>query len=86
MTDIDKLNRPRAFQSSLQKSVEAGDADGRTPVWRTQLSVEPLKPAVDGFGLQVHVGADDLAAVAGSLMTQEVQVCFREMNPLEQLY
>ena len=28
---------------------------------------------------------DDLAAVAGSLMTQEVQVGFRETNPLEQL-
>lgn len=56
---------------SLKESVESSDTHRSAPIGCPQLRIQPLKPAVDGFGLQIHGCADGLAAVARGLMTQE---------------
>lgn len=67
-----------ARKENNTETVEARDTYRSAPIRRPQFGIES---AVDGIGLQIHGGADDLADAAGGLMTHELQVASVSRTP-----
>jgi hypothetical protein len=75
MTGCTAVDGSGPFQRAGSKdAVKPRDPNGAASVGRFQLGVDSLKATVDGLGLDVERGCDELAAMTSLFMPQQFDV------------